>query len=65
MRKYGGDLQISSSTNPMHHGSVFSIFLPEEMGPKAAGDGSRKRSEEHPATGTGLVGARHPQQARA
>jgi signal transduction histidine kinase len=66
MRKYGGDLQISSSTNPMHHGSVFSIFLPEEMGPKAAGsDGSRKRSEEHPATGTGLLGAREPQQARA
>jgi two-component system, NtrC family, sensor kinase len=29
IRKYGGDLQISSSTNPRHHGTVFSIFLPE------------------------------------
>jgi hypothetical protein len=35
IHKYGGDLQVSSSTNPNHHGTVFSIFLPEEMHPRS------------------------------
>ncbi len=42
LRKYGGDLQVSSSTHPLHHGTVFSIFWPKdsEMQRRAEGGGS-------------------------
>lgn len=39
VRKYGGDLQVSSSTNPQRHGTVFSVFLPTELGPRVQGRG--------------------------
>lgn len=35
IERYGGELQLKSSTAPQHHGTVFSIFLPTNLGPRA------------------------------
>lgn len=37
IRRYGGNLQLHSSTAPQHHGTVFSVFLPTNMRPHAVG----------------------------
>ncbi|WP_215601620.1 sensor histidine kinase [Paracidobacterium acidisoli] len=33
--RYGGEMQVRSTTAPQHHGTVFSIFLPTNMRPRA------------------------------
>jgi two-component system NtrC family sensor kinase len=35
IRRYGGNLQLHSSTAAQHHGTVFSVFLPTNMRPHA------------------------------
>lgn len=42
LRKYGGDLQVWSSTMREHHGTVFSIFLPNEMRPRVQSGGPQQ-----------------------
>jgi signal transduction histidine kinase len=57
LRKYGGELRISSSTKPEHHGTVFSMFLPKEMKPVApAKDTARQTLTELAADPKALLG---------
>lgn len=35
LSRYGGEIQLRSSTAAEHHGTVFSIFLPTNLGPRA------------------------------
>jgi two-component system, NtrC family, sensor kinase len=35
VKRYGGHLWLHSSTRPERHGTIFSIFLPTNLGPKA------------------------------
>ena len=42
LRKYGGNLQVWSSTIRDHHGTVFSIFLPNEMRPRVQSGGAQQ-----------------------
>jgi two-component system NtrC family sensor kinase len=35
VQRYGGEMQMRSSTAPERHGTVFSIFLPTNLGPRA------------------------------
>jgi signal transduction histidine kinase len=34
LHRYGGELQLRSSVDPRHHGTVFSLFLPTNMRPQ-------------------------------
>jgi len=34
IERYGGEMQLRSSTAPARHGTVFSIFLPTNLGPR-------------------------------
>jgi signal transduction histidine kinase len=34
VQRYGGEIQLRSSTEPRRHGTVFSIFLPTNLGPR-------------------------------
>ncbi len=34
VQRYGGEIQLRSSTAPERHGTVFSIFLPTNLGPR-------------------------------
>jgi signal transduction histidine kinase len=61
--KYGGFLQISSSTNPVRHGTVFNIFLPANLRPSLispldtasdAGSSAEKAIREGPGAQTNL-----------
>lgn len=47
IERYGGELQLKSSTAPAHHGTVFSIFLPTNLGPRAV----ERRREPNEAGG--------------
>ena len=54
IHKYGGDLQVSSSTSPNHHGTVFSIFLPKDMRTRTHSGGPvRLRRSSYEAKGSG------------
>lgn len=43
IERYGGELQLKSSSAAEHHGTVFSIFLPTNLGPRAV---ERRRDPE-------------------
>lgn len=43
IERYGGEIQLRSSTRPVRHGTVFSIFLPTNLGPRAV---ERKRDSD-------------------
>ena len=45
VRKYGGNMQVSSSTSPDHHGTVFSIFLPTEAAAQQQRPAAQPRHE--------------------
>ncbi|AXC11642.1 Two-component sensor histidine kinase [Acidisarcina polymorpha] len=47
VQRYGGEIQLYSSTRPDHHGTVFSIFMPTNMRPqRVLRDGESPRGEE-------------------
>lgn len=37
IHRYGGEIQLRSSVSPERHGTVFSIFLPVNLGPRIVG----------------------------
>jgi len=51
LARYGGSLQLRSSTASDRHGTVFSLFLPLNLRPLAVSPSSGK-AEDMPATGT-------------
>jgi two-component system NtrC family sensor kinase len=40
VKRYGGEMQLYSSTRPGRQGTVFSIFMPLNLGPRAVASGS-------------------------
>lgn len=60
IERYGGEMQLRSSTAPARHGTVFSLFLPTNLGPRVVDrlrgseDSSGTRAKVVPlANGTG------------
>ncbi len=57
IERYGGEIQLRSSTRIERHGTVFSIFLPTNLGPRAVvrprdpGDGTGARPNVVPMDG--------------
>ena len=49
IQRYGGEIQLRSSTTPERHGTVFSIFLPTNMRPTVV--------EREPGSNKGAPGA--------
>jgi signal transduction histidine kinase len=66
IQRYGGEMQLRSSVHPNRHGTVFTIFLPTNLRPRAVDRPPEKSAGEtgnsgsvtpFPATGSGAVGS--------
>jgi signal transduction histidine kinase len=49
VERYGGEIQLRSSTSAQRHGTVFTVFLPTNLGPRAV---NRPRGPEEAGSGS-------------